>query len=388
MHNQGKNILIICPFGSPNIGGVETHIDKLINAATSRGYNITLITYQPLTTKTVWKKHVKSKNCEIFRVKWFGIGYFPKLEKFFPISFLYLFPGLFIKSLEYYLKNHDRIHCIHAHGFASAAIARILKMIHKKRIVLSTHAIYRLEDRKLLSFLLKQVLMGFDYILGVSKLSVRELAEMGYPKSKMAIHKNWVDTDVFSPRDKRKSRKELNLPESLNILFVGRLIERKGVDLLVEASTKLNGANFNFVGTGPLEDGLKELSKEAKNVFYHGILRQSSKKEFEKLLNLYVGCDYLISPYLYDEGFSATLIESVCCGTPVIVTNRGSPPTFLNRSVAEFLSSELNSDEIVKCLTKLNKKRYNVAKKSKACRKFGLENFGPKNADVILNSYN
>jgi glycosyltransferase involved in cell wall biosynthesis len=361
MDNKNKKILIICPFASPNIGGVETHLDKLIKEATDKNYRITLITYQPLTTRTVWEKHAKRKNFEVYRIKWFGIGYFHKLETFFPISFLYLFPGIFVKSLKYYLQNHNKVDCIHAHGFAAGTVARILKFIHKKRIVLSTHAIYHLGNRVLLSFLLKQVLMGFDFILGVSDLSLKEISETGFPKNKMAVHKNWVDTELFLPREKSKTKGIIDHGHSINVLFVGRLIEPKGIAILIEASKKLKNVNFHFVGAGPFEEELKKLSKDAENVYYYGVLRQSNKKEFETLLNLYSGCDYLISPYLYDEGFSATLIESICCGTPVIISNRGSPPTFLDESVAEFLSFSPDSDELVGLLKKLSSRRYDTA---------------------------
>ena len=142
MAKKKKHVLIICHFASPNIGGVESHLDKLIKEATAKGYYISLITYQPLTTKTPWEKHRKSAMLEILRARWLGMGIFPKLEKYFPLQFLYLFPGLFVKSFIYYLKNHRVIDVIHAHGLAAATIAKILKMLYKKKIIMSTHAIY------------------------------------------------------------------------------------------------------------------------------------------------------------------------------------------------------------------------------------------------------
>lgn len=382
-----RKILIISPFASPNIGGVETHLDKLMKEAIKSGYYIILITYEPLTTKTHWNKLSKGKGYEIHRVRWFGVGLFTKIESFFPLSFLYLFPGLFIKSLPYYLKNHKKISCIHSHGLAAATIARILSLIHKKRTVLSTHAVYNFEKREILNFIVKKILIGFDQILAVSKISRKELIKMGIPKSKIQVHKNWVDTKTFFPKNKRISRKLLEIPEGLNLLFVGRLIEIKGIKIILNASKKLENVTFHFVGNGPLKETIENQAKSSKKIVYHGILRQSNKQEFEKLLSLYSECDYLVSPYLYDEGFSATLIESVCCGTPVIVSNRGSPPTFLNKEVSVLLSKMPTAPELAKIINNSKQNGYLTKNRSKICREFGVKNFGPKNAKVILNSY-
>ena len=174
---------------------------------------------------------------------------------------------------------------------------------------------------------------------------------------------------------------------SFNILFVGRFIERKGVLLFLETAKRLPNFGFHLVGAGSLEQKVVKASKELKNVFYYGALMQSKKKDLDRLLNLYSSCDFLLSPYLYDEGFSATLIESLSCGTPVIVPKRGSPPTFLSEKVAVFLSENPSSKEIANVLSKIFKNKESVILMKKRARDFALKNFGFGNADVIINSY-
>ncbi len=371
-----KNILMICPFATPNVGGVETHIDKLIKVAVGKGFYVTLITYQPLTREVKASKFERGKGFEVHRVNWFGTGWFTKLEKYYPLVFIYLFPGIFFKSLLYYLRNHRNVHCVHAHGLAAAAVARVLGLIHKKNMVLSTHAVYGFGRRLSLAFFVRWVFKGFNTILCVSELSKDEIEKMWLPGSAVRVHKNWIDTNVFAPQ-------KVDF-KGVNVLFVGRLFEAKGIKLILDAAAKLPKITFHIVGSGELGGTVKEASEKFENIIFHGTLMQTDKEEFHKLLELYSGCDYILSPYLYDEGFSATLIESLACGTPVIISNRGSPPTFLEGSVAVFLSSYPLTKELVKVLGNLEK---SSAKVREICRSYAVKNFSPRNANVIIRSY-
>ncbi len=384
---KGK-LLIICPFSRPNIGGVETHIEKLTNYAISKGYYVTLLTYQPLTTNEKGLGFEKGENFEIHRVSWFGNGWFPKLEKYFPLEFLYLFPGLFIKSFIYYVKHGNEISCIHAHGLVAASIVKLLNLLFgKKRSVVSTHAVYYLPKRPVLAGLFKFVLHGFDKILAVSEVSKKELIAIGLDADKVSVHPNWIPTELFSPLNEVDYSVLPKIKENFNVLFIGRLIESKGIKLFLDAAGFLPDIGFHVVGNGAWENEVKSRAVAHSNIYNYGILKQTNSDDFNKLLNLYTLCNYLVSPYLYDEGFSAVLVEAVSCGTKVIVTKRGSPPTFLDDTVAIYLSPEPTSEELIKLLDKLHKENLPKSKYIGVCRDFALKNFGSKNADVIINSY-
>ncbi len=105
---------MICPFARPNIGGVETHLDKLINYLDKKRVYVYLLTYQPLTLPVRGAKYEKGRNYEIQRISWFGIGWFNEMENSVLRPFLYLFPGLFIKSFIFLTKRRNEIDCIHA----------------------------------------------------------------------------------------------------------------------------------------------------------------------------------------------------------------------------------------------------------------------------------
>lgn len=386
MNRKKTTILMICPFAKPNLGGVESHLDKLIKFLTKNNCLIYLLTYQPLTMNIKAPRRESYPNLVIERVSWFGQGWFNKLEGSFPLSFAYLFPGLFVKSLFFYLKNHQKIDCLHAHGLAAAMIARILSKIHKKRIVVSTHAIYNFKSRELLGKIIYWVLRPFDQILAVGEPSRQELIKIGLSLQKIKVHPNWVDTTIFKPRDKVKAKKELGFGPSPLVLFVGRLIDKKGIRLLLAVSRYFNKINFVFVGSGPEEKKIKQEARLRKNVIFVGKLSQDNKKEFQRLLMFYRAATLFVSLPDYEEGFATVYLEAISCGTPVLASNKGCPLYFLKPSVSVLIKPTLtNLKRELKRLFYENKAR--LFKMTKNCRPYALKNFSEKNAEIIFNSY-
>ncbi len=374
------HVLLISPFALPNDGGVETHLDKLIKYLSIHHIYSTLLTYQPLTTAKTGKSHEYTKNYQIFRLKWFGQTLFNRFEKYFPLQFLYLFPGLFILSFVYYQRNYHRINCIHAHGLVAALIARILNLFHSKRIVVSTHAIYHFSNRPILRYFVKQILSGFDMILAVSEISRNELLIMGINPSKIKVESKWIDTKTFSPQPKKFFK------HKFNIFYVGRLIKLKGVDLILNISTNFPHIGFHIAGSGELESKIKTSASKQNNLFYYGSLDQKNPNQLKQLISLYSNCDYFLSPYLYDEGYSQTLIESLSCGTPLIIPQRGSPPTFLSKKVLIYLPYLPKESDIVKLLKNISKGN-TPSKLRTTCRRYALSHFSNSNAKLIVDSY-
>jgi glycosyltransferase involved in cell wall biosynthesis len=373
---------MISPFASPNIGGVESHLDKLILYLLKRNHKISLLTYQPLTTNAKGEKFErKDGNLEIYRVGWFGYNWFPVLERYFPLVFIYLFPGLFLKSLTFYLRKNKEIDVIHAHGLVAAFIAKVLTFFRFKRKVMSTHAVYNLASRGILKKLVKWVLIDFDQILATGEPSREELIAIGLDENKIKIDRNWVDLGLFKPHDRIESRKVLALPEdSFIVLFLGRFLEKKGVNILVNAAKSFGeNVKFVFVGDGPLAADLEECSGRSKNVVYVG------RVPGHLLPRYYSAADLFAAPFLYDEGAAAVYLESLGCGTPVITSNRGCPKYFLSKEVADIIEPSVNN--IVEHINEWLKDDHKRSRIRRICREYALNNFSENNALVIENSY-
>ncbi|MCL5075742.1 MAG: glycosyltransferase family 4 protein [Chloroflexi bacterium] len=379
-----KSILIICPFFRPNVGGVEAHLDKLTRHLAQNNYNVQVITYQPLTTRTKGLPLEKSPNLVIHRVPWFGQGLFHRLEPFFPLVFAYLFPGLFLYSLYFYLSHHKEIDVIHAHGFVAAAITRVLTTIHRKRTVLSTHAVYDLGQRKVLAAIIAWLLSPFDFILAVGEPSRQELLQIGLPEERMAIHPNWIDLELFAPLDKAESRASLGFKQDDFIaLFLGRLIAKKGVLLLLEAASQVNSPlTFVFVGDGPLAATLQERSLKQPNVVFRGRIPDDAQ---HTIVEYYSAADVCLLPSQYEEGFATVVLESIACGTPVIAANRGCLPYFIDPSVGRLIEPTVAN--IVATLDYYYQHREELERLRINCRDYALAHFSERNIEVIERSY-
>jgi len=380
-----KNILMICPFARPNMGGVESHLDKLLDFLAKKKVYVYLLTYQPLSLPVRGQRIEKGKNFEIHRFDWFGVGWFNKFENSFPLTFVYLFPGLFVKSFIFFAKRSKQINCIHAHGFAAAAIAKVISWFFPIRTVISTHAVYRLPQRPILARIIKWLLSSFDEILAVSETSKTELIQIGLDENKIKVHKNWVDLTKFFPKDRNMSKKQLKLSGKV-ILFVGRMIEKKGLGFLLKASEKFKKITFIFIGDGPMKEVVLEYIRRSNNIIYGGRLRQEKEDEQRKLINYYRAADIFATIPTYEEGFGAVYLESLACGTPVLTSNLGSLPTFLDTSVARLINP--TQKEVDRAISEIFAEKDTIIKKmQKSCRPYAEKHFSDKNAEVIYNSY-
>ncbi|MCK4325185.1 glycosyltransferase family 4 protein, partial [bacterium] len=250
MSTRQKNlgVLLLSPFFRPNIGGVETHLDDLCRYLTKHDYQVFVITYQPLTTKAQGLKVEKKKSLEARRVPWFGYNWFHKLEVYPFLDFLYLTIGLFFSSFFFLLKRKREIEIIHAQGLSTAFITKVLSKVFKKRKVASIHAIYKWKAGSLASRFAKWILSSFDSILTLSGRSKAQLVHMGIAGDRIQIYTYWVDQGLFMPLNKEECKRRLGWEDRFIVLFVGRFLNIKGIDLLLRVAKRVDPKiSFAFV---------------------------------------------------------------------------------------------------------------------------------------------
>lgn len=378
MNGKSLGILMITPFFSPNIGGVETHLDDLCEYLRKRGHKIFVITYQPLTTKVKAPKFEIKWNLEIRRIGWFGYNLFHKLEPYPLLEFIYLTPMLLVCSLFFFFRHRNEADVIHAHGLNAAFVAKVLANVFKKRAVVSIHAIYGLFKKPMLARLMRTTLSSFDTVLTLAHRSKMELIKIGLDRRRIRVFTYWVDQTIFKPMDKVACKKKLGWKNRFVVLFVGRLIEIKGVRLLIEVAKKfsnINDVSFSFIGDGPLMPEVKIASESLKNVIYVG-------KVDNKNLNVYYNAaDIVIVPSLYEEGFGRVILEAMSCGTPVIASKRGGIPEALDSSVGVLVEPKVhNVEEKIKYFYR---NLDDLLKLAINCRKYAEEHFGEQNGKII-----
>jgi glycosyltransferase involved in cell wall biosynthesis len=170
----------------------------------------------------------------------------------------------------------------------------------------------------------KALLQNAARVVATSDIESQELLEGGIPAAKLAIRYNGIDVSSCTPLPPRgafRSRWKIS-PEQPLILFLSRLIPRKGADILIEAFAQACPETGYLAIAGPegetgyrayLERRTIESGVEGR-VLFTGPLYDEDKKA------ALADADIFALPSRY-ENFGNAVAEAVACGVPVIVTN-------------------------------------------------------------------
>ena len=143
---------------------------------------------------------------------------------------------------------------------------------------------------------------------------LKDMALKFYDKKSFDIIPNGVDTEVFYPIEKADS-------DEFKILFVSRLIERKGLQFIIPQLQKIQDSTEKkvklvVVGDGPYREQLETITREYKVADMVEFVGQKNKKE---IVPFYQNADLFILPSA-KEGMPNVVLEAMACGLPIIMT--------------------------------------------------------------------
>jgi len=107
----------------------------------------------------------------------------------------------------------------------------------------------------------RKFVQPFDALITYSQQGAEEYSALGFPKERIFVAPNAAAARPTISPPKRPLKFELNQPQ---VLFVGRLQERKRVDMLIEACAKLSQEvqpQLHIVGDGPAKSTLLQLAQ-------------------------------------------------------------------------------------------------------------------------------
>ena len=143
----------------------------------------------------------------------------------------------------------------------------------------------------------------------LTEFAKEKFVAAGFPSDKFVVKPNFVDPD---PRER--------VGAGEYVLYVGRLMENKGSQVLLNAWKKLRAPYpLQIVGDGP-ERAAREAQVRAlqlPGVTFRGRLSRAAVFEAIK------GARFVLVPSILYEGFSMSIIESLACGTPVLCSRLG-----------------------------------------------------------------
>lgn len=163
-------------------------------------------------------------------------------------------------------------------------------------------------------------------LLAVSQALADNMAAIGLPGEKIAIHHTGLDHTHFRPLGRDQARlllasdRGIRLGEDQVLLAsVGALIPRKGQRFAIEALPDLPQAVLALIGKGPDEAMLRTLSARldvAERVHFLGSL------DHEALPQVLSAAHAMVLPSA-SEGLANAWIEALACGAPLVISDAG-----------------------------------------------------------------
>jgi glycosyltransferase involved in cell wall biosynthesis len=205
-----------------------------------------------------------------------------------------------------------------------------------------------------LSRLERELAQNSGIIVTVSKYSVRKiLTYYGVEESKIRIVPNGVDCERFRPRvGSEELKRQLGLTNNRAVLFVGRLIPRKGLNYLVEAAEQIvkeaDNVKFVIAGDGPMRDSLVAWLKRLEILDKFIFLGDVSDAMLPELYN----CADIFALPSIQEGQGIALLEAQASGKPVVAFNVGAVSESIMEGQTGFLY-EPNSQRLSSSLLRL-----------------------------------
>lgn len=159
-------------------------------------------------------------------------------------------------------------------------------------------------------------------MLAVSEALKADMAALGMPAERIAVHYTGLDHARFRPVARGEARAliaaQLGIPAGGALLATtGALIERKGQRLAIQALARLkrDDVRLAFAGTGPDEPALRALAQElglSQRVYFLGQVGH------DRLPNLLAAADAMVLPSA-SEGLANAWVEALACGTPLVI---------------------------------------------------------------------
>jgi rhamnosyl/mannosyltransferase len=295
-------ILQVNKFYAPWVGGVE-RIVQLIAESLQEKTAMQILVCQP-----------KGKGCSelyngvpVVRASSFGILFS------MPVSFS------FIHKLRKKSGDTD-IMQFHA-PFPLGDLACLLSGF-KGKVIVWWHS--EIISQRILAKMIKPIVYAFlkraDMIIVATENHIKGSNILKNFEAKCKIIPFGLDLNAFKGEvpEKYLSRK-LTAPDNVKLLFVGRMVYYKGIDVLIEAMKNVTGAELFLVGTGVMEGEYTRLARQnnlEEKVHFLGYL------DFDQLKAAYSDCDIFVLPSINEvEAFGIVQLEAMYYGKPVINTN-------------------------------------------------------------------
>lgn len=238
------------------------------------------------------------------------------------------------------------IDVVHAHWLVpQGVVAGLLRWLPGRNVpfVITSHGadLYALRG-KLFALLKRFAVARAEAVTVVSAPMLQELSAMGCDLKKISVRSMGVDLQGRFVPDSTVRR------SSSEVLFVGRLVEKKGLRYLINAMPEVikrrPDVRLIIAGFGPDEESLRARAKELDlndSIRFVGAVEQS------QLPSLYRRAAVLVAPFVRarsgdEEGLGLVIVEALGCCCPVVAGDVGAMTEIFGQTSGDFVVDVTN----------------------------------------------
>ncbi|MEY9945841.1 glycosyltransferase family 4 protein [Kitasatospora sp. GAS1066B] len=368
-------VLLVSHYYPPHLGGIENVVRQEALHLAARGVEVTVLTSGERAEVGT------ADGVRVVRVAaWNGI------EQRAGVPFPVLSPALLSAALRW-ARWADVVHlhdCLYLTSWAAGAAAALTRTPHllTQHVALVEHPspLVRGVQRVVYAVAGRALLRRARRVLTLNASVADFVRGYGARPERVGHLPNGVDTALFRPAgsaaEQAAARARFGLPaEGVLVLFAGRLVPKKGYQLLLDAHDPAAGYQLVFAG-----DGDAAALRGRAGVHHLGTLAP------EALAEAYRACDVFALPSTA-EGFPLTVQEAMASGLPVLTTDDpGYAPYELDRTQVRLLPRQ--RDALRAALAELAADEQLRARMGRWSREHAAAAFGwPQHAERLLTHY-
>jgi glycosyltransferase involved in cell wall biosynthesis len=176
------------------------------------------------------------------------------------------------------------------------------------------------------------------------------LIRRGFPRERTRVVRNGIDTGVVDAIAREDLRRQYGWAEDATVIgTVSRLIDYKGIDILIEAMRELGGLHCVIAGDGPRRHALERSVRRhhlQERVVFAGM--QRSPESFTKAFDVFV-----LPTLISTEHCSNAILEAMVCSKPVIATRVGGNGELVREGETGVLVDAGNSAGLARAIQRL-----------------------------------
>jgi glycosyltransferase involved in cell wall biosynthesis len=287
----------------------------------------------------------------------------------------------------YKLIKHENIALIHAHWMIPQGItAYVLKSLLKKpvKILCTSHGgdLFSLKGN-IARFVKRIILQSVDRITVVNSMMKQEVYALCSPQTpNVEVIPMGVDLQTFTP--------SIIKQRPFSLLFVGRLVEKKGLAYLItalpEIVRKFPETTLTIIGTGPLKESLEHLVQEKhlnNEVNFLGSVSNTDLPQHYQQHQIAI-YPFIVAENGDREGLPVVISEAIACGCCVITTDLPGLDDIADDNHGVLIVPQKNSQAITNTVLQLFDEPDKIQQNSKTA----LKNIAEKQSwEVIGRQY-